>query len=145
RLHLEWPDVDAAYEAPRCDDPRYLDFINTLIEREGIDMVHPQPDVEVRFFSEHRHRVNARIALPDAETIRILQDKHRSAELWERAGVARTPALLVGSREDLERAAERLGLPFWLRATEGAGGTGSTPVEDVDAAWHWIQYWRLRG
>jgi carbamoyl-phosphate synthase large subunit len=145
RLHLEWPDVDAAYEAPRCDDPRYLDFINALIEREGIEMVHPQPDVEVRFFSEHRDRVAARVALPHAETIRILQDKHRSAELWERAGVARTPALLIRSREDLERAAERLGLPFWLRATEGAGGTGSTPVEDVDAAWHWIQYWRLRG
>ena len=57
----------------------------------------------------------------------------------------RTEAILIESREDLEQAADRLGLPLWLRATEGAGGLGSTPVDHVDVGWHWIQYWRMRG
>jgi biotin carboxylase len=145
RFHLEWPDVDVAYEAPRSDDPSYVDFLNDLIEREGVELVHPQPDGEVRVISENRDSLNARVFLPRKESIRICQDKHESARVWADAGVQRTESILIETREDLERAAEQLGLPFWLRATEGAGGTGSTPVEDIDAAWHWIQYWRLRG
>jgi hypothetical protein len=143
--HLEWPDVDAAYVAPRCDDPAYPDFVVRLVEAEGIDFVHPQPDVEVKAVSALRDRIPARTLLPARGTIEILQDKHRSGELWRRAGVAQAPSLLVDDRADLERAAHELGLPFWLRATEGAGGTGSTPVDDIAVAEHWMAYWRLRG
>ncbi|HZO95741.1 MAG TPA: hypothetical protein VFB42_00060 [Gaiellaceae bacterium] len=145
RFHLEWPDLDAAYEAPPCTDPGYLDFLNALIEAEGIELVHPQPDVEVRFVSEHRDRIGARVFLPAPETIRVCQDKHASAALWARAGVHESASVLVEGRADLERAAAAFGLPFWLRATHGAGGIGSTPVESVEAAEHWIAYWRLRG
>lgn len=145
RFHLEWPDLDAAYEAPRCDDPGYIDFLRDVVEREQIELVHPQPDVEVRMISEHRDELPARVFLPDPETVRLLQDKHRSGERWAAAGIARTPSLLVRERRDLERAARELGLPFWLRATEGAGGLGSTPVDDIEVAVHWIEYWRLRG
>ena len=145
RYHLEWPDVDAAYEAPRSNDPGYVDFLNQVIEREQIELVHPQPDGEVRVISESRDEIDARTFLPAKEAIRICQDKHESARVWAEANVQRTEAILIGSREDLERAAEQLGLPFWLRATEGAGGLGSTPVDHVDVGWHWIQYWRMRG
>lgn len=145
RYHLEWPELDAAYEAPRCDEPGYVDFLNDVIEREQVALVHPQPDVEVRVISERRDELVANVFLPARATIALLQDKHRSGERWAAAGIARTPSLLVSDRADLERAASELGLPFWLRATEGAGGIGSTPVEDVDVALHWIEYWRLRG
>jgi predicted ATP-grasp superfamily ATP-dependent carboligase len=145
RYHLEWPQLDAAYEAPRCDDPGYIDFLNGLIEREEIAFVHPQPDVEVRVISARRCELGAPVFLPGEETVALLQDKHRSGERWADAGIARAPSLLVRDRADLERAAAELGLPFWLRATEGAGGIGSTPVEDVAVAVHWMEYWRLRG
>lgn len=145
RFHLQWPDVDAAYQSPACSDPGYLGFINDLIRDECIEMIHPQPDVEVRFFSEHREQVNAKLALPDRKTIDILQDKHISGQMWEKAGISQTPSMVVEGLDDLHQAADVLGLPFWLRASQGAGGIGSTPVEDVEAAWHWIRYWRLRG
>jgi carbamoyl-phosphate synthase large subunit len=145
RYHLEWPEVDAAYEAPRSSDPGYVDFLNGVIEREQVELVHPQPDGEVRVISENRDRLTARTFLPAKESIRVCQDKHESARVWADAGVQRTESILIESREDLERAAEEVGLPFWLRATEGAGGLGSTPVDQVDVGWHWIQYWRMRG
>jgi carbamoyl-phosphate synthase large subunit len=143
--HLEWPELDAAYISPRADDPGYIDFLNELIDREGIEFVHSQPEQEVRLLSERRDEIRARIFLPAAETVRICQDKHRSAEIWARAGIHETRSLLAATKDDLEEAAKRFGLPFWLRATHGAGGIGSTPAESVEAAWHWIQYWRLRG
>jgi carbamoyl-phosphate synthase large subunit len=145
RYHLEWPDLDVAYEAPRSNDPGYVDFLNGVIEREEIELVHPQPDGEVRVISESREDLAARTFLPSKEAIRICQDKHESARVWAEHGVQETQALLIDSREDLQRAADELGLPFWLRATEGAGGLGSTPVAHVDVGWHWIQYWRMRG
>lgn len=145
RYHLEWPDLDAAYEAPRCDDPAYVDWLNWLIEREGIELVHPQPDVEVRAISEARDRLAARTFLPSRRAIEVCQDKHRSAEAWARHGIHEAESLIVGGRADLERAAEALGLPFWLRATSGAGGIGSTPVDSVEVGFHWMEYWRLRG
>jgi carbamoyl-phosphate synthase large subunit len=143
--HLEWPQVDAAYVAPRCDDPGYEAFLLDLVEREEIELVHPQPDVEVQAISRLRERLPARVLLPARETVELLRDKQRSGEVWRRAGIAEAPSLLVDSRADLEEAAQRLGLPFWLRATEGAGGIGSTPVDDVEVAEHWMAYWRLRG
>jgi carbamoyl-phosphate synthase large subunit len=145
RRHLEWPDVDVAYEAPWCRDDSYIDFLNDVIAREGIGFVHPQPDPEVRAISEHRGGLNARVLLPDHATVLLLQDKHVSGERWAAAGISSTPSLLVNDRADLEFAAAVLGLPFWLRATEGAGGTGSTPVDDLEVATHWMAYWRLRG
>lgn len=145
RFHLEWPDVDAAYEAPRASDPGYVDFLNQVIELEEIGLVHPQPDAEVRVLSERRDDLAAPVFLPARETVRLLQDKLRSGERWQAAGIAPRPSLPIETREDLERAALELGLPFWLRATEGAGGTGSTPVDDVAVAVHWMAYWRLRG
>jgi carbamoyl-phosphate synthase large subunit len=144
-LHLEWPELDAAYQAPRAGDPRYLDFLLELVERERIELVHAQPEQEVRLLAERRDRIPARVFLPSAATVRTCQDKHATANAWAAAGIARRPAVLVAGRADLERAASLLGLPFWLRATEGAGGRGSTPVDDVEAGWHWIEYWRLRG
>lgn len=145
RFHLEWPDLDVAYEAPRCTDSGYIDFLNELIERHDIQLVHAQPDVEVSVISEHRERLKAPVFLPSKETVRICQDKYLSARVWAEAGVARQRSLLIQSWEDLKAAAELLGLPFWLRATHGVGGTGSTPVENVDVAYHWMEYWRLRG
>jgi len=143
RHHLEWPDVDAAYVAPRCDDPAYPEFLCELVVREGIEFVHPQPDPEVRAVSELRDRIPARVFLPDRETVHICQDKRRSGELWQRAGVHTAPSLAVRDRADLERAAETLGLPFWLRASGGAGGLAATPVAAVEAGWHWLRYWQL--
>jgi carbamoyl-phosphate synthase large subunit len=145
RFHLEWPEVDAAYEAPRATEPGYVDFLNEVIEREGVEFVHPQPDGEVRVISESRDQIAARTYLPAKEAIRICQDKYESGRRWAEHGIHRSESLLIDSREDLEHAAGQLGLPFWLRATEGAGGLGSTPVDDVDVGWHWIQYWRARG
>jgi len=144
-FHLEWPELDAAYLAPRCDDPGYVDFLNRLIEHERIEFVHPQPDSEVAVLSEARDRLAAPVFLPARETVRTLQDKYRSAEIWARHGIQATRSFLVRDRADLEAAAAELGLPFWLRATHGAGGTGSTPVETIEVAEHWMAYWRLRG
>lgn len=143
--HLEWVDAEAKYLVPTCDHPEYIDILNEIISKHDINFVHPQPDVEVRVISEHREKLNARTMLPSKETIRILQDKELTGQKWSEAGIRPNPTLLINNEEEITEAAEKLGLPFWMRATTGAGARGSTLVENIDTAIHWLAYWRARG
>lgn len=144
-FHLEWTGADRVYVSPEAGDPGYIDFLNDLITGEGIEFLHPQPDAEVRTISTSRHQIMTRTLLPTPATIAACQDKLASARAWKRAGLLSHPGILIEDFQDLEIARREFGLPFWLRATQGAGGTGSTPVTDLAAGHHWIQYWRARG
>jgi carbamoylphosphate synthase large subunit len=144
-FHLEWPEVDRVYLIPPSTAPDYIDRINDIVERERIDLVHAQPDSEVRVVSDQRAQLRARLFLPDQEIIHLLQDKLRSAAIWQRAGLHDFPTLVVTDARSMRRAVAKLGLPLWLRATVGAGARGSTLVENIETAIHWLGYWRARG
>jgi carbamoyl-phosphate synthase large subunit len=133
-------ETDSRHLVPPAGDPDYLDVLNTLIEREGIGLVHAQNDAEVAYLSEHRDRVGARLFLPARETVRACQDKFRSFEAWRAAGLTVPGTVLLRSEEDLQAAFERFGGALWLRATSGAGGKGSLPVQDYDTARSWLEF-----
>jgi carbamoyl-phosphate synthase large subunit len=145
KYHLQLPDVDERVLVPRCTDPDYVDALNEIIRKFGIEFVHPQPDVEVKVISENREKINALTFLPDKKTIRICQDKLESAKIWLKRGIECPKSMLIENEDDLVKASEELGFPFWLRATRGAGGRGSTPVNNVEQGLAWIKYWRKRG
>ncbi len=140
--------VDKMYLVPRCTDPAYVDALNEIIEREKIEFVHPQPDVEVLAISENREKINAIIFLPSRRTIRICQDKFESARIWDKKGIPVAKTIKIRRdhlEEDIRKAFEELGSPIWIRATRGAGGRGSTLARNFETAYHWIMYWYSRG
>lgn len=148
--HIEFarPHVDVASLVPRCDDPRYPDVLNQLIDENQIELVHPQPDVEVKAISQVRDRLHAKTFLPSKETVRICHDKHESANIWKKAGFPSVQSKLIREehiQEDIEAAFDEFGQEIWIRATEGAGGIGSTPASNVEIALNWIRYWQARG
>lgn len=145
RYHLEWGDLDRAYEAPLTSSPEYLPFLLALIEREGIEFIHGQPDWEVAWLAKHAHLLPARTMLPSEETIAICQDKGICAQLWHKAGLRRDRPRLISKPADLNQAASALGLPFWLRATSGAGARGSCKVESLEQGKAWLNYWHATG
>ena len=145
QYHLQWVDVDNKFLVPTCDHPDYLSILNEIIDEHKIDVIHPQPDVEVRFLSDNRDKIHARHFLPPRYTIDVLQDKHLSGLKWAAAGIRQNPTMPANSIEEIVMACERLGLPFWMRATTGAGAKGSTLVENVATAFHWLEYWKSRG
>jgi carbamoyl-phosphate synthase large subunit len=145
RYHLEWGDLDRAYEAPMTTSPEYLPFLQRLIEREGIEFVHGQPDWEVAWLAEHAGLLAADSLLPSAETVAACQDKAACAIRWHELGLRTDPAITLGRRDDLDRAVATLGLPLWLRATAGAGARGSCKVERLEQGRAWLDYWRSCG
>jgi hypothetical protein len=142
--HLEWGDLDAAYQAPPTDSDEYLPFLRAVIEREGIEFVHGQPDWEVVALSAHRRELGAATFLPSHRAILRCQDKAVCARLWHDAGLRDDAPQLVAPGDDLEAVADRLGLPFWIRATQGAGARGSCKVDEPRQGETWLDYWGLR-
>ena len=148
--HIEFvrPLADAVALVPRCTADNYVEELNKLIAKYEIDFIHTQPDVEVRAISENRDKLNAPNFLPSKETVRICQDKHESAIIWKKAGFPSVNSHVIRPdhlEDDIKTAFETLGDNIWIRASEGAGGIGSTPATNHEMALHWIRYWLARG
>src|SRR3984957_12021675 len=76
---------------------------------------------------------------PAPAILRISQDRIDEKTFLNRAGVATAPWAPVGSRQELDEAARRLGLPAALKTTRlGYDGKGQAMLrtpQDLDAAW----------
>ncbi|MEM3641070.1 MAG: ATP-grasp domain-containing protein [Candidatus Bathyarchaeia archaeon] len=142
-LHLA--SVDKKYLIPKASDPAYINELNGIVEKEKVDFVHAQPDVEVAAISESREKLKAKVFLPAKETIRVCQDKLKSAEKWDKNNVPVARYLELREEADVNRAFKELGTPIWIRARHGAGGRGSTLAHNKGTALSWIKYWKSRG
>lgn len=144
KYYLQLPEVDERFLVPKSTDSSYIDVLNEIISKTKCEFLHPQPDIEVRVISENREQLHAFTFLPSKKTIEICQDKWKSVKIWKKKSIPVPKSFLVKNEDDLNKVVDELGLPFWLRATEGAGGRGSTLVENIEQGKAWIKYWRLR-
>lgn len=144
RWHLELPDVDRRYVMPPCSSDDYIERLNHIIEDEQVELVHPQPDSEVRVISRNRESIRARTFLPAERTIEVCQDKARLNRVLADAGVPVPQSMTIGVPEDVDQALSRLDRgngKVWLRATRGAGARGSLPISEASHGRMWIDYW----
>ena len=142
RIHLA--PTERKYMVPPATNANYVEKLNEIIEKEKIEFLHPQPDIEVAVISAGREKIHANTFLPSKKAVLTCQDKYKSANRWRQKGVPVAEAMAIEDEADVEKALERLGTPLWIRATQGAGGVGSTPASNKDTALAWIRYWRGR-
>lgn len=145
KFHLELINVERRYIVPRVDDPNYIDVLNRIIEKEKIDFLHPQPDVEVAFLSQHLNKIGAKTFLPDAEVIERCHNKMTFNELLGSKGVAVPKAFHITGQDELKHALKvllKIQPKIWLRAIRGAGSKGSLPINSFYQGDAWIDYWR---
>ena len=148
--HLEFakPWTEKTFLVPRATSDQFLPTINNIIREYHIDMVHPQPDIEVSILSEYREKIDAITFLPKKDTIRCCQNKYLSANIWKERMFPSVKAIEIRYdhlESDLESAINSFGEKLWIRAKKGAGGTGSTLIENEETGVNWIKYWKSRG
>jgi carbamoyl-phosphate synthase large subunit len=141
-VHLSCADKN--YLVPKANSSAYINELNRIIAKEKISFVHPQPDIEVAVVSEQRERLKANVFLPSRQAIQICQDKFASAKKWRSKGIPVAKFLELRNESDVDKAFQQLGSPLWIRATQGAGGRGSTPADKRETAIAWIEYWKSR-
>ncbi|HEX69341.1 MAG TPA: ATP-grasp domain-containing protein [Candidatus Bathyarchaeota archaeon] len=134
-------DVDKKYVVPRASEKDYIKRLNEIIELEGIQLVHAQPDVEVGRISEDREKLKAKVFLPDKATVKICHNKFELIRHLNDNGLPAARHVLIETEEDIKFAFREFGKRIWLRAIRGAGGRGSLPVEKFEHAKAWVDYW----
>jgi hypothetical protein len=142
RLHLS-----SAIErciVPSASNERYIPSINLACESFGVDVLHVQPDVEVRTVGANKASIDARTFLPSAEALVLAGDKANFAEAMSRANVNVPESYGVESDETIELQVEEMlsrHERVWVRARVGAGARGSLPVSTGIQARNWVQWW----
>lgn len=142
--HLVWAE-------PYCSEM----FVESMPRPRALKEIEPdaivaQPEQAVRCLSEWQNQIPG-LAMPRFETVKACDDKQVTGAIWAAAGLKRQqpygfiPSVTEPIPDHLHLAADRFGLPFWLRATTGAGARGATLVESIAAGYHWIRYWQTRG
>jgi carbamoyl-phosphate synthase large subunit len=137
--HLEFPSLDAKYKSPPHSSADYMNFLTQLIDKEKIDFLHPQPEVEAEVIANNLDKVNCKTLLPVKETIKKARDKYLTYLRLKDKGLV--PKTALYSEENLEKIVEELELPVWVRLRKGAGGRLSLPCNTVEEIKHWVNLW----
>ena len=143
--HLELTQVDKKYLIPRVDESNYLVELNKIIRKEKIDLVHPQPDIEVGFISKNRDKLEAKTFLPSPLAIERCQNKASLIKILEKEKIKTGESYLVENEKNLKRIIKKMRSnheKIWIRVIRGAGSKGSLPVKTFDQAKAWIEYWK---
>ena len=142
RLHLSHTDDRCVL--PRADDAAYVDSLRAALRAYGVEVLHAQPDPEVRAIGRLRDQLDVALFLPSQAAIELASDKAEFAASMTRAGVAVPDSLDFVDREsvavrtsDLLARHERV----WIRARVGAGARASLPVRSVAQSLAWIDWW----
>lgn len=142
KYYLMRAEVDKRYLVPGARDFDYIDVINKIIDHDEIDFVHAQNDTEVNVLSAARDILHAKTLFPSHDTIRICQNKYLSFEKWAAAGIRVPKTYIINNKEDVQKYLDEFGDKMWIRATSGAGGRGSLPVNDLETAVNWLNFCR---
>lgn len=131
--------------------PKYLSEIQKIVLKYDIDFIHAQPDLEVKWLSDHRDLLtddtDAKIFLPKRDIVDIFQDKELSTEYWSgHPCLTSQNAIKLTNNyiEEISEAFHKFGNKIWIRAKKGAGGRGSLLCENMEVAINWIRFWNSK-
>lgn len=133
--------VDEYYVCPRCTDPAYFPWLESLVADKNIDYAFVQPESEIVEWADY-HEKTGRYPCPvfmGCKTLSVsLKDKSIMAELL--AGTDFIPKTIKVTQDNprYDDVEKEIGFPCWIRATEGTGGLGSLKLEDLSSYRSWL-------
>lgn len=148
RFLLKNSPADRNHLVPVTTHVDFLDRLAEIVQREGIDLLIPTSDPDVRAVAALRDRLPCRVFLPTLEVIDLCRDKYELNVRLQQHGVPVPLTYPLTALEDIEDVFRRLARHrrVWCRTREGHGGRGALLVESPEQARAWIRYWHeMRG
>ena len=135
---------DAVLLDPQLDNDTKVATINRFIKEFEIDMVHAQPDQEVKFLIENKDDIDAKIfdhSIVQWHTFsnKMLCQKHWATKLslgfkcYFLKNVLENPNLFSELQQHCPT--------VWFRAWRGAGSKAALPMTSLEHAENWAKYW----
>ena len=131
---------DSSYVVPRADDSRYWDSMNHVIEAEDIDAAIILPEVEVLEWAANRAKLSRQVIthLPEIDLAEVLVNKHQLHKYLQDSDWIPKFVRVDPSEYDFKNITDVIGVPFWIRSTEGSSGLGSLKIESEEALNQWV-------
>lgn len=147
KYYLEMVPVKTKYLLNRelGKEEEYIRKINQIIKKENIDLVHAQPDTEVKILSDYREIIQAKTLLPSKNAIDIFQDKWKTFKVLAEHTIAVPQTYDLKKGNSLKKIFHGNKEVLWIRSSKGAGGKASLPVRTYEQANAWINFWMERG
>ncbi len=148
RFALKKSEAARNFLVPAPERERFVDALAKLVAREGVDLLVPTTDAEVRTLSAARQAVPCRLFLPQPTTVLLCQDKLALTSVLAGRGVPVPETYAVTSLDDVDAVFACLAhhAAAWCRIRRGSGSRGALPVTRPEQARAWIAYWRdVRG
>jgi carbamoyl-phosphate synthase large subunit len=148
RFLLKKSAADANFVVPAADAPTFVEAIGRLVQRERVDLVVPNSDLDVRAVSDARAHLGCRTFLPRKAVVDLCQDKYELAVFLRDRGLPAPETYPVTDIASIAGIFDRLRHPplAWCRIRTGTGSRGAIPVKRAEQAASWIRYWQeMRG
>jgi carbamoyl-phosphate synthase large subunit len=147
-LFLKKSIADRNYLIPPLGSPRVVDAYRRVATDEGVGLIVPTTDGDVRELAEHRNELPGCLFLPMRRSIELCQDKFALVTRLRRLGVAAPATREVSDLDDLDDIVRGLcPNPYlWCRIRRGSGSFGALLIRNAAQARAWISYWEeMRG
>lgn len=118
----------------------YWEIIEEIVERERIDVAYVVPEGEVLAWARRQadRGLPCKALIPESRVALSMYDKKAChGQLSETGLVPETIEVDEDSR--LTELGERLGYPYWIRKSEGAGALGAFRIQREDDLRHWMR------
>ncbi|HKW07141.1 MAG TPA: hypothetical protein VJS19_06170 [Candidatus Dormibacteraeota bacterium] len=143
-VHLHMSEADERVVVPRADADGYLEAIRNVVRRYQVDVVHAQPDPDVRAISRYRDQIGAATFLPTAAAIDLAADKLAFGQAMRERSVGVPEVSTIDSEAALKKVVDSMlkrHEKLWVRARVGAGSRASLPVRTSEQALGWVRWW----
>lgn len=142
--NLSTSNADKKYLMSNRDESKKIHEITRIIEDEGINFIHAQPDPEVAFLCRNKEIFGDLIFPHSIEKWKIFSDKNFCQKVWSKSlGLKfnNAPFNDIKDSEDRFEEIRRISGKVWVRAITGAGSKAALPVSTLSQAKSWVNYW----
>ncbi len=148
RFVLKKSPAERNFLIPTTHHGDFLTALRRVIRTEGIDLLIPNSDSDVRVVSRLRNKIPCPLFLPKNATIELCQDKYNLTAFLRSRGLPAPVTYPVTHLDRLEEIFQRLPRRslVWCRIRTGSGSMGAVPVKGPEQARSWIRCWEeMRG
>jgi len=128
--------VDAFYQVPPVSDKNYIDIILDICRKEKVDIYFPSISAEVTKVAERKSEFEAIgviVSISNLESVAIANNKLRTYQVLEEAGIPVPRYYGVHSVEDFVEGCKYMGYPEKSVCIKIVDGSGSRGVRIIDA------------
>jgi len=148
RFTIRKSSADRNYVVPDSNHPDLYRALCDIIEAEEIDLLIPNSDTDVQVIVPLQDALPCRTFLPRPPIVDLCQDKYELTNLLRAHNVPAPQTYPISDLSTIEDLFGRLAphSRLWCRIRTGNSSAGALPVETVEQARGWIQYWNdMRG